>query len=95
MFVDCPDELSTMDSKQSDNSKGEGVAGNDEEEEVNQVVHQQRHFVELGNGVGGDGHSAGEVEELRRKMEKAVAEKESIVQGYQVCVFCDSRTSFR
>ncbi|KAL1289882.1 golgin subfamily B member 1 isoform X1 [Arachis ipaensis] len=74
MFVDCSDELITMDSKPSDNSNEEGAAGdNDNGEEVNQVVHQEGHFGELG--------SAGEVEQLRRSLELQQEEREAIAQG--------------
>lgn len=77
MFVDCPDELITFDGKQKEEE--EAVAA-DENEEESQILHQQQsHFVELNNGA------AGELEQLRVKLENAVAEKESVVNEYQVC----------
>lgn len=76
MFVDCPDELITFDGKQKEE---EAVAADENEEEI-QILHQQQsHFGELDNGV------AGELEQLRVKLENAVAEKESVVNEYQVC----------
>ncbi|XP_027336630.1 myosin-10 isoform X2 [Abrus precatorius] len=75
MFVDCPDELTTFDGRQKEEEVA-AVENEDDKLEENQVMHQQQnHFVELGNGVG-DGYSQGQ-------LEKAVAEKESIVQEYQ------------
>ncbi|AES72106.1 TGN-related, localized SYP41-interacting protein, putative [Medicago truncatula] len=74
MFVDCPDELITFDGKQ----KEEEAVAADENEEESQILHQQQsHFGELDNGV------AGELEQLRVKLENAVAEKESVVNEYQ------------
>ncbi|KAJ1422658.1 hypothetical protein SESBI_12848 [Sesbania bispinosa] len=84
MFVDCPDELTTFDGRQKEE---EGAAteneGDIDKSEENQVMHQQQsHFVELSNGEG-DGYPTGELEQLRLSLEKAVAEKESIVKEYQ------------
>lgn len=87
MFVDCPDELSTFDGKQADSKEEAEAAENEENKsEDDQVLHQPSGFVEPRNGVG-DGYPNGELEQLRHKLEKAVAEKESIVQNYQVVVY--------
>jgi len=73
MFVDCPDELTGQKDEEVATEKNE-----DDATEENEVMHeQQRHSVEMGNG-GGDGHSPGQLEE-------ADAEKERILQEYQVC----------
>ncbi|XP_061369987.1 trans-Golgi network-localized SYP41-interacting protein 1 isoform X2 [Gastrolobium bilobum] len=84
MFVDCPDELTTFDGRQKEEEAT--VAGNEDEKlEENEVLHQQQsQFVELGNGVGDD-YPTGqlEVEQLRHTLEKAVAEKESVLHEYQ------------
>lgn len=75
MFVDCPDELITFDGKQKEE---EAVASENEEE--SQILHQQpSHFVGLDNGA------VEELEQLRVKLENAVAEKESVANEYQVC----------
>ncbi|XP_004502344.1 trans-Golgi network-localized SYP41-interacting protein 1 isoform X2 [Cicer arietinum] len=79
MFVDCPDELITFDGKPKEE---EAVASSEsedyEKEEESGVLHQQHtHFVELDNG------SVGQLERLRFKLEKAVAEKDSVVKEYQ------------
>ncbi|TKY47720.1 restin-like [Spatholobus suberectus] len=75
MFVDCPDELTTFDGRQKEEEVA-AVENEDDRAEENQVMHQQHsHFVELGNGVG-DAYSPGQ-------LEKAVADKEIIVQEYQ------------
>jgi len=67
MFVDCPDELTGQKDEEVATEKNEDD-GTDENE--------QRHSVEMGNGVG-DGHSP-------VQLEKADAEKERILQEYQV-----------
>ncbi|XP_047181077.1 trans-Golgi network-localized SYP41-interacting protein 1 isoform X2 [Vigna umbellata] len=71
MFVDCPDELTGQKDEEVSTEKNE-----DDGTEENEVMHhQQRHSVEMGNGVG-DSHSPDQ-------LEKTDAEKERIVQEYQ------------
>ncbi|KAI5406217.1 hypothetical protein KIW84_052816 [Lathyrus oleraceus] len=77
MFEDCPDELITLDGRIKEE---EAVADEheDEKEEESPILHQQEsRFVEFDNGA------AGELEQLRIKLENAVAEKESVVEEYQ------------
>lgn len=79
MFEDCPDELITLDGRIKEE---EAVADEheDEKEEESPILHQQEsRFVEFDNGA------AGELEQLRIKLDNAVAEKESVVEEYQVC----------
>jgi hypothetical protein len=79
MFVDAPDELITFDAKQKE-EEAVGAENEEEKEGESQILNQQQsQFVELDNGV------AGEVEQLRLKLENVVAEKESVVEEYQVC----------
>lgn len=72
MFVDCPDELSSVDVRQTD-IKEETEAG---ENKDNLEKDQQNQFGEPGNGVG-DG-----------SVERTVAKEESIAQEYKVCCTC-------
>ncbi|CAI8598130.1 unnamed protein product [Vicia faba] len=69
MFEDCPDELITFDGRIKEE---EAVATENEDgkEEGSRIL-------EFDNGV------AGELEQLRFKLENAVAEKESVVEEYQ------------
>lgn len=77
MFVDCPDELTIFDGRQKEEEVAAAEIEDDGSEE-NEILHQQQsHFVESGNGMGGAYSPI--------QLEKAVAEKESIVQEYQVC----------
>nr|KYP75725.1 hypothetical protein KK1_019925 [Cajanus cajan] len=77
MFVDCPDELTTFDGRQKEEEAEAAAAKNEDDvSDENQVMHQQqRHSVELRNGVG-DAYSPAQLEE-------ADPEKESILQEYQ------------
>ncbi|WJX39594.1 hypothetical protein P8452_27117 [Trifolium repens] len=85
MFVDAPDELITFDAKQKE-EEAVGAENEEEKEGESQILNQQQsQFVELDNGV------AGEVEQLRLKLENAVAEKESIVEEYQERLFARDR----
>ncbi|KAK2443517.1 myosin-11 [Trifolium repens] len=85
MFVDAPDELITFDAKQKE-EEAVGAENEEEKEGENQILNQQQsQFVELDNGV------AGEVEQLRLKLENAVAEKESVVEEYQERLFARDR----
>ncbi|QCE13130.1 hypothetical protein DEO72_LG11g123 [Vigna unguiculata] len=71
MFVDCPDELIGHKDDEVSTEKNE-----DDGTEENEVMHhQQRHSVEMGNGVG-EPHSPDQPE-------KADAEKERTLQEYQ------------
>ncbi|KAI4343352.1 hypothetical protein L6164_010713 [Bauhinia variegata] len=82
MFVDCPDELSTLDVRQTD-SKEEAEAGETEEKlEEDQALQQQSHFIEQANGVGG-GSPTHQPEQLRHMLANTVSEKESIAREYQ------------
>lgn len=73
MFVDCPDELTGQKDEEVSTEKNE----DDGTEENEFMHHQQRHSVEMGNGEG-DAHSPDQ-------LEKTDAEKERILQEYQVC----------
>lgn len=86
MFVDCPDELITFDGRQKE--EAEAMENEDyKEEEENKVLHpKESPFVELENGA-----AAGQLEQLRLTLEKAVAEKESCLKEYQVCGLCLTR----
>ncbi|KAK2389373.1 myosin-11 [Trifolium repens] len=85
MFVDAPDELITFDAKQKE-EEAVGAENEEEKEGESQILNQQQsQFVELDNGV------AGEVEQLRLKLENAVAEKESVVEEYQERLFARDR----
>ncbi|RDX71805.1 hypothetical protein CR513_48784, partial [Mucuna pruriens] len=75
MFVDCPDELISFDGRPKEEEVSNAKDDNDRLEE-DQVMHQQEsHFVELGNGVGDASSPV--------QLEKAVSERESIVEEYQ------------
>ncbi|WJX33533.1 hypothetical protein P8452_21731 [Trifolium repens] len=85
MFVDAPDELITFDAKQKE-EEAVGAENEEEKEGESQILNQQQsQFVELDNGV------AGEVEQLRLKLENVVAEKESVVEEYQERLFARDR----
>ncbi|GAU16676.1 hypothetical protein TSUD_326260 [Trifolium subterraneum] len=86
MFVDCPDELITFDGKQKE-EEAVAAENEDEKEGESQILNQQQsQFVDLvDNGV------VGEAEQLRLKLENAVAEKESVVVEYQDRVFARDR----
>lgn len=79
MFEDCPDELNSFDGRIKE-EEAIATENEDEKEEESQILHQQEsRFVEFDNGT------ARELEQLRVKLENAVAEKESVVEEYQVC----------
>ncbi|CAJ1853307.1 unnamed protein product [Sphenostylis stenocarpa] len=71
MFVDCPDELTGQKEEELATARNEDV-GSQENEDMHQ---QQRHFVEMGNGMG-DAHSPDQ-------LEKADTENERVLQEYQ------------
>ncbi|KAL5075881.1 hypothetical protein RYX36_014865 [Vicia faba] len=69
MFEDCPDELITLDGRIKEE---EAVATENED-----GMEEGSRILEFDNGV------AGELGQLRIKLENAVAEKESVVEEYQ------------
>ncbi|CAJ2667976.1 unnamed protein product [Trifolium pratense] len=86
MFVDCPDELITFDGKLKEEEAVAAENEDEKEEGESQILNQQQsQFVGLDNGV------VGEVEQLRLKLENAVAEKDSVVEEYQDRLFARDR----
>lgn len=80
MFVDCPDELITLDGRQKEEEAAVEENEDDKDGENKVLLPQESHFVELQNGA-----AAGQLEQLHISLEEAVAEKESSLKEYQVC----------
>ncbi|KAJ7945492.1 myosin-10 isoform X1 [Quillaja saponaria] len=82
MFVDCPDELITVDGRNAASKEAVAAAETEENLEENHVPQQHNHFNETENGLA-EGYLINELEHLRAMLEKTAGQKESIIREYQ------------